>query len=574
MNDSLITIQEAAKMLGIRPATLRKWDREGKIQAVRIGTRRDRKFRKPDIEGLIQEKPDDHKGEKKTTFNWFLIQERGDNIPLNPGIQALFEQYTTLSIRFLDQPSHHALLILHHGGGRYYPDADEWKKAEEIVLRKVKQNPEYMEELLNEYKQQLPKLQKVDQEIKNSDFKSLSNHDLWNLYDKYYQTYKEVYPCCEAVQFWLSQPLTDYLDGYLRNILKERHQDKLFGKYFEILITPPEIPFTTKEESAILDIALEISKNPALKDIFKTKDTPQIIEDLEAYPEINLLIDDHKKKFEWVPFDYGNPAWDKKHFVQTLGDMFKKNFDVEKRIQTIDNFFADVDQKQQKIYQELGIDEQHQKLFRALQIDAHTIDYKKETLTQSNFIAKKIMEEIAARYDITPDYLMRLTYSDIKEILVENKKPDLNKLKQRWEQTVIFLTNGQSQTMEGAEGIKFLEQQGITKEKLEESKEVKGITASSGRAIGTAKIITSPKEFEKMEFGDILITFMTTPEYVPILRKAGAVVTNEGGITCHAAIVSRELNIPCIVGTKNATEVFKDGDKVEVRANHGVARKL
>ena len=65
---------------------------------------------------------------------------------------------------------------------------------------------------------------------------------------------------------------------------------------------------------------------------------------------------------------------------------------------------------------------------------------------------------------------------------------------------------------------------------------------------------------------------MTRPEFVPLLKQASAIITDEGGITSHAAIVSRELKIPCIIGTKVATKVLKDGDKVEVNANHGVVR--
>ena len=67
---------------------------------------------------------------------------------------------------------------------------------------------------------------------------------------------------------------------------------------------------------------------------------------------------------------------------------------------------------------------------------------------------------------------------------------------------------------------------------------------------------------------------MTRPDYIAGMKKAAAIVTNEGGITCHAAIVSRELGIPCIIGTKIATQVFKDGDLVEVNANHGWVRKI
>ena len=67
---------------------------------------------------------------------------------------------------------------------------------------------------------------------------------------------------------------------------------------------------------------------------------------------------------------------------------------------------------------------------------------------------------------------------------------------------------------------------------------------------------------------------MTDPRYVPAMKKAAAIVTDEGGITCHAAIVSRELKKPCIIGTKIATKVLKDGDEVEVDAEKGVVKKI
>jgi pyruvate,water dikinase len=67
---------------------------------------------------------------------------------------------------------------------------------------------------------------------------------------------------------------------------------------------------------------------------------------------------------------------------------------------------------------------------------------------------------------------------------------------------------------------------------------------------------------------------MTRPDFSPILGKAAGIITNEGSITCHAAIISRELNIPCIIGTNIATKVLKDGDLVEVDADKGIVRKL
>ncbi len=99
---------------------------------------------------------------------------------------------------------------------------------------------------------------------------------------------------------------------------------------------------------------------------------------------------------------------------------------------------------------------------------------------------------------------------------------------------------------------------------------VKGETASPGVASGPVKIINEISELNKIMKGDVLVTKMTTPDMVPAMQRAAAIVTNEGGLTCHAAIVSREMGIPCIVGTRNATKVLKDGMEVTVHATHGM----
>jgi phosphohistidine swiveling domain-containing protein len=110
----------------------------------------------------------------------------------------------------------------------------------------------------------------------------------------------------------------------------------------------------------------------------------------------------------------------------------------------------------------------------------------------------------------------------------------------------------------------------VLENKHEQVSELVGQIACRGIVRGVVRVVLDPHIDKGFQEGDILVTSMTRPEFVPIMKRAGAVVTNEGGITCHAAIVSRELKIPCIIGTKIATKVLKDGDMVEVDADKGV----
>lgn len=99
---------------------------------------------------------------------------------------------------------------------------------------------------------------------------------------------------------------------------------------------------------------------------------------------------------------------------------------------------------------------------------------------------------------------------------------------------------------------------------------VKGLAASPGIASGRARVILEVKDAKDFQKGDILVTKMTDPDWVPVMKIASGIVTDEGGITSHAAIVSRELGIPAIVGTKEGTKVIKDGEEITVDATRGV----
>jgi pyruvate,water dikinase len=99
---------------------------------------------------------------------------------------------------------------------------------------------------------------------------------------------------------------------------------------------------------------------------------------------------------------------------------------------------------------------------------------------------------------------------------------------------------------------------------------VRGLGAGPGLASGPVRVLRSLEDAAQLQHGDVLVAPMTAPDWVPLMRRAAAIVTDSGGMTCHAAIVSRELGIPCVVGTSNATTSLLDGDVVTVDSRRGV----
>ena len=116
----------------------------------------------------------------------------------------------------------------------------------------------------------------------------------------------------------------------------------------------------------------------------------------------------------------------------------------------------------------------------------------------------------------------------------------------------------------------------LKKEVNKDTDSIKGMVVSFGKKSvkGKVRILLTPRNVNKMKKGEILVAPMTSPDFVVAMRKAAAVITDEGGMTSHAAIVSRELGIPCIVGAKIATKSLKNGMLIEVDTDKGIVRKI
>jgi len=185
----------------------------------------------------------------------------------------------------------------------------------------------------------------------------------------------------------------------------------------------------------------------------------------------------------------------------------------------------------------------------------------------------KLIKEIAKRLKCAKKDLEYLQSKEIENCLFTGKiNHDL--LRDRKKITLLFYPKNSLIIYEGDKANLFLKK-GKIKEIVEKQygKNICGQTASLGHAIGQARVCFSGSEAnKKIKPGDILVSIYTDVSFVPAMRKAGAIVTETGGITSHAAIISREFKKPCVIGTKIATKVLKDGDLVEVDADKGAVK--
>ncbi|MBS3144240.1 hypothetical protein J4208_01510 [Candidatus Woesearchaeota archaeon] len=183
------------------------------------------------------------------------------------------------------------------------------------------------------------------------------------------------------------------------------------------------------------------------------------------------------------------------------------------------------------------------------------------------FIKEKYPKYFDIAHLITPEEAFRLDSLSTKEVEI---------IKERKKGCALITLHGKSKLIKSVDLEAEAKKQNISFEivKQEKTDELRGLAASPGAAKGPVRLVLKKADLALVKKGDIMITYATSPDYVPAMKKCVAVITDEGGVVCHAAIVCRELGLPCIVGTKNATKILKDGDLVEIDADNGIIKIL
>ncbi len=201
-------------------------------------------------------------------------------------------------------------------------------------------------------------------------------------------------------------------------------------------------------------------------------------------------------------------------------------------------------------------------------------DWRDDVRRKHAYLWNFLFESLTQFFNIPYDDWGYLTMEEIENALRINKLPrDLIELRKK-EGCILTVVPGKLKVRvidypNLAKYIRIAEQADHTKDES-----IQGIVAQRGIVQGRVSVVRHFRDVYKIKEGDILVANTTHPNYLMAMRKAAAFITDEGGIASHAAIVAREMKKPCIVGTKNATQILKDGDTVEVDAEKGRVRKL
>ncbi len=541
--EELLSLEEASKMLGVKPATLRKWDNEGRLNAIRIGSRRDRRYKKSQIDKIISH----------STEAVYDIQE------LDGAMHSFFGYIESfiggLKENYGRGMSRH-LLVSENGHVKVAYSYEELMELGEFISKRLLEDPIFAEKIVAECNYCFEQSDLLIKECRQE------KRSLLEFLEKTEAIYKK-----GLSWSMLIEPLDAFLLKAIKNkiTLDAQEATSIFG----ILSTPLAESFVMRQQKAIAQLAQLISKDAALLCIFKDLSAEDIENKIKG-SEIEKKINEVCREFYWWKADYIRyiplTALDVIAYVQ---EKLSKGTDLSKEIYKLDHYLEELKKAKASAIERICPDEELTHWLWIINAIGPLHDARKEWFLKMQAVFEMILDEISALRNISQDILRYCSPTELRS-LVMGEEIDLESISRR-EKYCVMISDIEGHTIIYGGEAKKIEEEELGFGKNELVNLVKGTAVSFGTVSGRARVVYSSEEArQKIKPGDILVTSMTRPDFVPFMEIAAAIVTNEGGITCHAAILSRELQIPCVVGTRIATRVINDGDIIEVNGTHGI----
>lgn len=413
-----------------------------------------------------------------------------------------------------------------------------------LTTNKLKKVMKDLNFYIKKLKQHFAKIEKLN-------LNRLSNEELLGIYNKFLN---------DSIGYWkvgmLAEPVAIQGERLLKEKLKSVEDNKLFNQYLSVLIATTKKSFSRQQEEDLLKIAIKIKGN------------------LNS-PLTKNLLKGHSKKYFWMHNNYyTTEVLDENFFFKELKDLISKYKQPEKYLREMEKLDRESTSNKKSIINKLKLNKKDKKLVKIIDDFGWFQDERKKYNMMANHYLDILLNEIGKRSNLS---LMEVKFTmpyETESIL----KGTFNKEKiSRRMKNCLIVWEGDKDTYEiytGKEAIQKEKQLFSSKEGIHEVTEIEGMIANTGRVRGYVRVTMSAKESKNIKNGEILVTSMTSPDFIAGIKNAAAIVTNEGGVTCHAAIISREFGIPCVIGTKIATQILKTGDYIEVDGIHGAVRIL
>lgn len=377
-----------------------------------------------------------------------------------------------------------------------------------------------------------------------TDFSTIPDNKLITLFQQFSKAYYNWFTVTISLEL-ASSSIEPLMGGRLKTYFS-KNREKQLQKAFSVLTAPLELTFYRREQRDILHI-LQLPKAKRVQ-----------------------ALQLHQKKYYWILNSYaqGKPLL-VSYFKKELKKLTNTNWQAT--VEEIKTYPSQIARDKQELLFAMNPSTIDARLIKTVEQLARLMDVRKEYNFRAEYYLEQFVQEISRRTQIPTDDLKYLSPEELAEVSGGTRYQSI--IADRKQCFVFVCTASKIESFTGKNAQVIVDQFSHVN-RINESV-IHGRVASTGDVYyfrGTAKIIHTIKDIGQLRDGDILVTPMTSPDFVIGMKKAGAIITDVGGLLSHAAIVSRELHKPCIVGTEIATKVIHDGDVVELHCGKGTIR--
>jgi len=447
-----------------------------------------------------------------------------------------------------------------------------WLKGHRAVVKRINRDPKWLGRILRVIEKKGIALGKLAKSWASGDLTKISAAELFKRYKQFVRQNTELYNIALVCPL-LDYQSSTYISDLVNEILTKKLTTKQVGGAFTLLTTSRRWWPDKKQELALVKIYTEIIKDKFLKKNLLQMNNEYFLNSLlKNNRKLYQRLSRHGNIYAYLTYVYEGPAVALDFYVDVMRDWLIKNIKPDNLVKKHLKNKLQLVKDQKKLLDKLNLTSRERLLIKFAQDVYFVKPYRRLLQSRAYYNFEPVLREISRRLNLTLRQARYLLPEEVRYYLNGGKR-SVAVLNERIKSCVYINKDGRKSLLVGRAVEKFWKT--VKQEKVSTKvRELKGSTAYPGKISGRVTLVNMPSDMVKMKPGDILVSTATSPNLMAAIRQAAAIVTDEGGITCHAAIVSRELKIPCLIGTKIATRVLKDGDRVEVDATKGLIRKI
>lgn len=426
------------------------------------------------------------------------------------------------------------------GDGRIFFDQKDIDKAIDLLLEKKNKLPEYALKITNNYITRITKFKHFLKKYKKTNFHTISKVALKKIYTEFIELIYGFIPQAFIVSEILEKIATEKIVATLKKVT--RKPELLYTK----LVTPTQSSNIGKEYMSRLSLALKLKQKQ----------------------RINKELKKHLKKFGWIAlYSPMDELLTENVFLKNIEKLSKKP-DLISELKLAKNKQQELKKTSNSAWNSVKLTPNDRLLVRVMQKNAWIRTYRRELVSQGFYQMRPLYLSCAQKLNIDFSDLRQIACWEISEYLNNPKKIPYTQIKERKHGYIFLQQKNKIQIISGKLMSKIFDPE----KKLIFNSNLSGLPIYHGLATGPVRIVHKKDDLINFQKGDILVAPTVGTWMMPAVEKCAAIITDAGGVLSHTSIVAREFRKPCIVATKNATKILKNGQIVTIDTKKNIIK--